>query len=105
MVAWRGLAEICHKLVKKGARIYVEGKLQTRNFEDKTGVRKHVVEILIDNMLLLDGKRSKDAADDKIGLDLEENFTMSSFSDEDFLSMMPDASSTSVDFDEEKSIF
>jgi single stranded DNA-binding protein len=98
------LAEICHKLVKKGARIYIEGKLQTRNFEDKTGVRKHVVEILIDNMLLLDGKRSKDSADEKLGLDMEDNFTMSSFSDEDFLSMIPDSSSPAT-FDEEKSIF
>ena len=105
VVAWRGLAEICHKLVRKGARIYVEGKLQTRNFEDKTGVRKYVVEILIDNMLLLDGKRSKDSVDDKAGLDIEENFTMTAFSDEDFLSMIPETQSSSTDFDEEKSIF
>jgi len=100
------LAEICHKLVKKGARIYVEGKLQTRNFEDKTGARKHIVEILIDNMLLLDGKKNKDAIDEKGTLDIEENFTMSSFSDEDFLSMLPDSElDSSINIDEEKSIF
>ncbi|MDR0926423.1 MAG: single-stranded DNA-binding protein [Ignavibacteria bacterium] len=89
VVAWRGLAEVCHKLVKKGARIYVEGKLQTRNFEDKNGLRKHVVEILIDNMLLLDAKRGKEGGDDK-NLDID-NFTMSSFEDEDdFLSILSD---------------
>jgi len=104
VVAWRGLAEICNKLVKKGARIYIEGKLQTRNFEDKTGVRKHIVEILIDNMLLLDGKKNKESFDDKSSLDIEDSFTMSSFSDDDFLSMIPDTSAI-IDLDEDKSIF
>ena len=102
VVAWRGLAEICHKLVKKGARIYVEGKLQTRNFEDKNGVKKHIVEILIDNMLLLDAKRNKDATEDQ-SLDID-NFTMTSFGDDDFMSMLPDSDSV-ANFDEDKSIF
>ena len=100
VVAWRGLAEICHKLVKKGARIYVEGKLQTRNFEDKNGIRKHIVEILIDNMLMLDAKRNKEEEIDQ-SLDIE-NFTMTSFEDDDFMSMLSDVSSPSVNFDEEK---
>jgi single-strand DNA-binding protein len=104
VVAWRGLAEICHKLVKKGARIYVEGKLQTRNFEDKNGVRKHIVEILIDNMLLLDAKRTKDS-EVETNLDIE-NFTMTSFEDDDFMSMISDENaSSSMDFDIDKSIF
>ena len=102
VVAWRGLAEICHKLVKKGARIYVEGKLQTRNFEDKNGVKKHIVEILIDNMLLLDAKRNKEGVEEQ-SLDIE-NFTMTSFDDDDFMSMIADKSA-SVEFDEDKSIF
>lgn len=60
IVAWRGLAEIIYKLVKKGARIYIEGKIQTRTFDDKFGVRKHIVEIIADNMLMLDAKKYKD---------------------------------------------
>lgn len=63
IVAWRGLAEIVEKLVHKGSRIFVEGRLQTRNVEDKVIVDdkillrpKQVVEILADNILLLDGK-------------------------------------------------
>ena len=66
VVAWRGLAEIVERLVRKGSRIFVEGRLQTRNIEDKTLVdeknnirAKQVVEILADNILLLDGKSSK----------------------------------------------
>ncbi|MCL2039029.1 MAG: single-stranded DNA-binding protein [Bacteroidetes bacterium] len=103
VVAWRGLAEICHKLVKKGARIYVEGKLQTRNFEDKNGIRKHIVEVLIDNMLMLDAKRNKEGEVEQ-SLDIE-NFTMTSFEDDDFMSLIADVSSPSADFDEDKSIF
>lgn len=63
VVAWRGLAEIVEKLIRKGSRIFVEGRLQTRNIEDKVIVddkivlrQKQVVEILADNILLLDGK-------------------------------------------------
>jgi len=104
VVAWRGLAEVCCKLVKKGARIYIEGKLQTRNFEDKNGNRKHVVEILIDNMLLLDAKRNKENADTQ-NLDID-NFTMSSFDDsEDFLSMISDSSDTIDNIDVDDPIF
>ncbi len=54
VVAWRGLAEIINKLVKKGSRVYIEGRLRSRSFEDRSGMKKHVCEIIADNMLLLD---------------------------------------------------
>lgn len=60
IVAWRGLAEVIDKLVSKGSRIYVEGRLQTRSFDDKKNNKRHVVEILADNVLLLDAKRPRD---------------------------------------------
>jgi single-strand DNA-binding protein len=60
VVAWRGLAEVINKLVKKGARVYIEGRIQTRSFEDKNGSKRHIVEILADNMLLLDPRKMKD---------------------------------------------
>lgn len=63
VVAWRGLAEVIHKLVHKGCRIYIEGKIQTRTFEDKNFNKRHVVEILADNMLLLESKRGKEYDD------------------------------------------
>ncbi len=59
IVAWRGLAEVINKIVNKGSRIYIEGRIQTRVFDDKSGHRKHIVEILADNMLLLDAKKHK----------------------------------------------
>ena len=59
VVAWRGLADIISKLVKKGSRIYIDGRIQTRNFEDKQGNKKHIVEILAENMLLLDSIKDR----------------------------------------------
>jgi single-strand DNA-binding protein len=57
IVAWRGLAEIVERLIHKGSRIFVEGRLQTRVVEDKVDMKpKQIVEILADNILLLDGK-------------------------------------------------
>ena len=95
IVAWRGLAEICQKLVKNGARIYIEGKLQTRKIEDKNGNRKHIVEILADNMLLLDGKKNKDDQDYSQPLmdndsDNIDDFQFLDFDDDSFLTDLSD---------------
>jgi single-strand DNA-binding protein len=59
IVAWRGLAEVINKIIHKGSRVYIEGRIQTRTFEDRNNNRRHVVEILADNMLLLDQKRKR----------------------------------------------
>jgi len=57
VIAWRGLAEIVERIIHKGARIFVEGRLQSRVIEDKlTQRQRQVVEILADNILLLEGK-------------------------------------------------
>jgi len=54
IVAWRKLAEICGEWLKKGKRVYIEGKLQTRNYE-KDGVKRYITEIVADQMIMLDG--------------------------------------------------
>ena len=55
IVAWRKLAEICGEYVKKGGKIYVEGKLSTRTYE-KDGVKQYRTEIVADNIILLSGE-------------------------------------------------
>lgn len=65
VVAWRGLAKVIDKLVTKGTRIYVEGRLQTRNYEDSDGNRRQVVEILADNMLILEDRKPGKGRDDE----------------------------------------
>ncbi len=75
IVAWRGLAEVIHKLVAKGSRIYIEGRIQTRTFDDKNHNRRHVVEILADNMLLLDSRRIDGEDYGDSGFRASENFS------------------------------
>jgi len=55
IVAWRGLAEVAEKYIKKGTQIYVEGKISTRKWE-KDGVTRYTTEIIAENIELL-GKR------------------------------------------------
>ncbi|HEY3369217.1 MAG TPA: single-stranded DNA-binding protein [Prolixibacteraceae bacterium] len=59
IVAWRGLAEIVDKYVKKGSQLYIEGRLKTRNYE-KDGVKHYVTEVFADELQLL-GKREGQA--------------------------------------------
>jgi len=56
IVAWNKLAELCSQLLKKGRRVYVEGRIQYREFNDSTGNKKQITEITIDDMILLDNK-------------------------------------------------
>lgn len=56
VVAWRKLADIIGQYVKKGSKIYVEGRLQTRSWDDQSGVKRYKTEIIAENMIMLDKK-------------------------------------------------
>jgi len=60
IVVWRGLAEVAEKYLKKGASVYIEGKIKTRKWEDKEGNTRYNTEILADNMTMLGGKSSQE---------------------------------------------
>ena len=53
VVAWRKLAEICGQFLRKGRKVYVEGYLQTRDWEGQDGVRRYRTEIIAENMIFL----------------------------------------------------
>lgn len=55
IVVWRQLAEICGKYLHKGKQVYVEGKLQTRSYDDRDGNKKYITEIVADQMQMLGG--------------------------------------------------
>ena len=59
IVAWRGLAEVVEKYVKKGSRLYVEGRIKTRNWDDKEGVKHYITEIFAENIELLDRREGQ----------------------------------------------
>jgi len=54
VVAWRRLAEICNEFLHKGKLVAVEGRLQTRTYEDKEGQRRKAFEVVADEMQMLD---------------------------------------------------
>ncbi|MGB9760966.1 MAG: single-stranded DNA-binding protein [Caldimicrobium thiodismutans] len=56
LVAFGRLAEICGEYLSKGTRVYVEGKLRTRKFEDKQGQTRFITEIWVQNLQILDRK-------------------------------------------------
>ncbi|MFH0990726.1 MAG: single-stranded DNA-binding protein [bacterium] len=58
IVVWRKLAEVCGEYLKKGSKIYMEGRIQYRNYDDKNGVKRYVTEIVMDELVMLDSRGS-----------------------------------------------
>ena len=53
IVVWRGLAEVVEKYVRKGMKVYIEGRLKKRSWQDKEGQTRYTTEVLADNMTIL----------------------------------------------------
>ncbi|OJV22969.1 MAG: single-stranded DNA-binding protein [Bacteroidetes bacterium 41-46] len=62
IVCWRSLAERCEKYVKKGSQLFIEGRLRSRSWEDKSGQMKYTVEIVADTLQILGRKQDDSAA-------------------------------------------
>lgn len=62
IVVWRGLAETVEKYVHKGDKLYIEGKIRSRSYDDQNGVKRYVVEIFTDNMEMLTPRQAAPAA-------------------------------------------
>lgn len=64
IVAWGSLAEICNQYLVKGQQTYIEGRLQSRNWEDNDGRRHTSVEIVASEMIMLGDRRSPENESD-----------------------------------------
>jgi len=64
VVAWNKLAEICNQYLVKGQQVYIEGRLQTRRWEDSNGPRHTSVEVVANEMIMLGDRRSDEAITD-----------------------------------------
>ncbi|HJC93631.1 MAG TPA: single-stranded DNA-binding protein [Candidatus Phocaeicola excrementigallinarum] len=62
IVLWRGLAETAEKYVHKGDKLYIEGKIRSRSYDDQNGVKRYVVEIFGDNMEMLSPRAAQQTA-------------------------------------------
>jgi single-strand DNA-binding protein len=63
VVAWEKLGEICNQYLTKGTRVYVEGRLQTRKWQDKDGQDRYTSEVIANDMIMLSSKQDRPAAD------------------------------------------
>ena len=61
IVLWRGLAELSEKYLHKGDKVYIEGRLKTRSWEDKDNVKRYTTEIVAENMTMLSGRKGGDS--------------------------------------------
>ena len=59
LVFWRGLAETVEKYVHKGDKLYVEGSIRNRSYDDQNGVKRYVTEIFVDTMEMLSSRQPK----------------------------------------------
>jgi single-strand DNA-binding protein len=60
VVAWEKLAETCANYLKKGSHVFIEGRLQTREWTDNTGQKRYSTEVIANDMYMLDSKRNQE---------------------------------------------
>ncbi len=68
IVMWRTTAENAEKILKKGMQIYLEGKLQSRQWNDKEGNKKNITEVVAENFILLQKRENTSASNNYDGL-------------------------------------
>ena len=81
IVLWRGLAELALKYLHKGSLVYIEGRLRTRNWEDKDKNKRSITEIVGDNLVMLDKRKENEV--DLSKEDDNSNFGMGMINDSD----------------------
>lgn len=97
IVAWRRLAEISNQYLKKGGKVYIEGRLQTRSWDDPNGIKRYRTEIIAENMIMLD------RAGGNTQYDSNDSFNQTQKKDDDF-SQVSSGNDSSAESEEEISI-
>ena len=73
VVSWGNLAEICNQHLRKGSQVYIEGRLQTRSWDDAGGIKHFRTELVANEMIMLDGTGGRDV-DYASNYDKESNY-------------------------------
>lgn len=60
IVAWHGLADIAEKYIKNGSKIYIEGKLKSRSWDNEKNQKRYTTEIIAENFILLNKKENEE---------------------------------------------
>ncbi len=69
IVCWRGLADIAEKLLRKGTQVYIEGKLQSRSWEDREGNKHYATEVVAENFTILGNRNRYDDQSQQMAYD------------------------------------
>ena len=69
MVAWGKIADYCAKYLKKGQQVYVEGRIQTRSWDDKNATKRYVTEIIVERIVAPSSHKNDESALDQYRLD------------------------------------
>jgi single-strand DNA-binding protein len=76
IVLWRGLADVAEKYVKKGRQLYIEGRIRSRSYDDKDGIKRYITEIYGDVMQMLGAKSENGgSAEEKSAYEKNQNQT------------------------------
>lgn len=59
VVAWDRLGEICNEYLRKGTRVYIEGRLQTRRWQDQNGQDRYMTEVIASDMIILSSRQER----------------------------------------------
>ena len=76
VVAWGSLAEICKQHLVKNQQVYIEGRLQTRKWEDNSGNKRSSTEIVADEMIIIGDRLESNSSDNEPGLQSQEEFPL-----------------------------
>ena len=91
IVAWGKLAEICQQYLRKGKKIFIEGRIQTRDWEGDDGIKRYKTEIIAENMIMLSGRE---------GGESEPHFSSNSVSEPQYASKAPDINDEEISIDD-----
>jgi single-strand DNA-binding protein len=75
IVAWGKLAEICQSYLKKGKKIFIEGRIQTRDWEGDDGIKRYKTEIIAENMIMLGGREGEESYGGSAGYAQDTNYS------------------------------
>lgn len=76
VVAWGSLAEICKQYLAKNKRVYIEGRLQTRHWEDNNGIKRNSTEVVANEMIVLEDQRESSDLEPETDQEPEEEFPL-----------------------------
>ena len=69
LVAWRRLAEIAGEYLRKGSKVYIEGRIRTRSWDGQDGQKRYRTEVMVDNLIMLDARGDTGAQADESGFE------------------------------------